>query len=145
MLAPPASHFSPLRHPAPPAAGPTTLSQLSLWLQAAADCQLEELRLGLLARLARRLAAKKERLPHSIALLDELEGLDARTLRHLVAVMAAAGEPPSQQSLARAMQVSASIGTAEWILTHFSQQPCGPDQCVYSPWFDLGGKRAAVL
>ncbi|PRW56132.1 BTB POZ and MATH domain-containing 3 isoform X2 [Chlorella sorokiniana] len=119
----------------------TTFSQLTAWLQAAADCQLEALRLGLLARLARRLAAKKERLPHSISLLASLEGLDPRTLSQLVGILAAAGEPPTQPSLERAVEVAAGIGTAEWVLTRFSQQPCGPDECVYSPWFDLGGHK----
>ncbi len=130
----------PMQPPPPADATLTTLTQLSMWLKAAADCQLEELRLGLLSRLARRLAAKKERLPNSVALLADLEWLDARTLRQLVAIMAAAGEPPSETSLVRAVDLAANIGNAEWMLTHFSKQPCGPDECVYSPWFDLGGK-----
>lgn len=119
----------------------TTSAQLSLWLKAAADCQLEELRLRLLARLAGRLA-KKERLPNIMALLTDLQGLDSRTLSQLVAILAAAGEPPTSDSLASAVDKAAGIGSAEWMLTQFSQQPRGPNQCVYSPWFDLQGKHA---
>lgn len=142
--------------------GTATTQELLACADAADTRNMDELRASCLTEVARQLAAELDSLPaggdsllSAITRSSLLEGCSQRTLLLLFSIMTAAGKAthlpelrshiPCKGAVVDALQRAPNMGTFEWALERFSEQPSAVGDKVESPRFAAAGKEWNIL
>lgn len=130
--------------------------EAAIWIEAAEQCQQPELRLACVSRLVQRLLGKEPgpaALASSIADAAELERIDKGTLLLLLGLVAGSARQlvpreqllaytaPSRGDIAASQQQATGVGSFEWRIERFSEQPAQVGSRLMSPTFVAGGRE----